>query len=259
MRAAIVAVLLLVRCAVSARAEVVEFVVDPALTRWSMRGAMFNLDEPGQLRPQSLGSEVTSLAGILRVDLTPTSIQFLPGSALDAVLQPLPQQPAIGGSAGAAPADNGMMTAPLAGGTALAAARDFSFTLASAAIPLVTGPQFSKFAEDLEATVNVRVDYSYGAIAGTHELVDWNRGFDDDHVATLTTTGLVQTIRLQNYLGDIFALQTPADSFLEWSGPIVATRVIPEPSSWLLATVAVSIACGGLYVIAIGRLGQHRR
>ena len=86
-----------------------------------------------------------------------------------------------------------------------------------------------QFAEDLEAMVNVRLDYSYGVIRGAHELVNWSRGFDDDNVGTLSTTGLVQTIRLQNYLGDIFALESSADSFFEWAGPIVATRAIPEP------------------------------
>ena len=243
MRATMVAVLVCFGFVVSAQAEIVEFVVDPVLTRWSMRGAMFDANEPGQLRPQSPASEIASLAGILRVDLTPTSIQFLPGSVLDAVLQPLPQQPGHGGAAGTAPADYGMMTAPLAGGTALAAARDFRFTLASPAIPLVSSPAGMHFSEDLEATVNVRMDYSYGSIGGTHELLDWLRGFDDDNVGTLTTTGFVQTIQLQNYLGDIFALESPADSFFEWAGPIVATRVIPEPRGWLLGLAGIGVAC----------------
>jgi hypothetical protein len=63
--------------------------------------------------------------------------------------------------------------------------------------------------------------------------------FDPDHVATITTNGLVQTIRLQNYLGDSLSLQRPSDGFIEWAGPIVATRVIPEPATTLLAIAAL--------------------
>jgi hypothetical protein len=78
---------------------------------------------------------------------------------------------------------------------------------------------------------------SVPAMQGSLERTDWSRGFDDDHVGRLITSGAMQGIELQNYLGEIFWLQSPADSYFEWSGPIVATRVIPEPSGLLLAAV----------------------
>ena len=39
-------------CAAGATAEVVEFVVDPALTRWSVRGAYYRVNEEGQFAAQ---------------------------------------------------------------------------------------------------------------------------------------------------------------------------------------------------------------
>src|SRR5687768_6288826 len=78
----------------SAMAEVVEFVVDPTLTRWELDGSYYRGGiEQGEFAAQAPGSEITSLSGILRVDLTPTTIQFLAGSVLDAVPQTVPQQP----------------------------------------------------------------------------------------------------------------------------------------------------------------------
>jgi hypothetical protein len=233
-----------------ARAEVVDFVIDPAQTQWSMRGVYYpDNQQEGALVAQFPGSETTSLSGILRVDLTATTIQFLPGSTLDAVLQPLPQQPGIDGAAGVAPADYGMNAPTLPAPTPVFATRDFGFTLSSPPIPLVEFHSGLQFADDLDATVDFRIDYDLGTREGSLTRTNWNRGFDNDSIGFLTTTGLVQTIRLQNYLGDIVALESPADLFFEWAGPIVATRVIPEPSSLQLA--ASALACG--------LFGVHRR
>ena len=224
-----------------AKAEVIEFAVDPVLTRWSMRGTYFTEDQQeGELASQFPGSETTSLTGVVRVDLTPTTIQFLPGTFLDAVLQPLPQQPGVDGAPGTAVADYGMAAPTLPAPAPVFAARDFRFTLSSPPIPLIAG----QFQEDLEATVNVRIDYDLGTASGALTLSDWIRGFDDDNVGRITTAGGVQTLELQNYLGDIFALQSPADSFFEWSGPIIATRVIPEPSGLALAWSALCASAG---------------
>jgi hypothetical protein len=229
--------------AVSATAEIVEFVVDPGLTRWSVRGIFFREGEPqGDYAPQFPESDITSLTGVLRVDLTPTTIQFLPGSVLDAVPQPLPQQPGMNGASGVAPADYGVASPSLPAPVPIFAVRDFSLSLSSDPIEL-HGIQFN---ESLRGTVNARIDYDLGTAQGSYPFTDWQEGFDNDHVGTITTSGLVQTIRLQNYLGEIFALQTPADSFIEWSGSIVATRIIPEPTGLLLA--AVALACGAAVV-----------
>jgi hypothetical protein len=229
-----------------ASAAVVEFVVDPSLTRWSMRGAYFpDGQQQGDLAGQFPGSETTSLTGILRVDLTPTTIQFLPGSALSAEPQALPQQPGVNGAPGVASADFGMHSPTLVPPIPFFAARDVGFTLSSPPIALVG----DHFTEDLEAIVNARIDYDLGTAAGSYVLTDWSRGFDDDHVGSITTSGSIQTLRLQNYLGDIFALQRPSDSYMEWAGPIIATRVIPEPGGVLLAASAL----GGWAVLAFGR------
>jgi hypothetical protein len=228
--------------AASAMAEVVEFVVDPTLTRWGVRGVYFRDGQPqGDFEAQFPGSDTTPLTGILRVDLTPTTIQFLPGSVLDAVPQPLPQQPGLNGGSGVAPADFGVASPTLPPPVPVFAVRNFGFSLTSPVLPL-NGPHFQ---EDLEAVVNARVDYDLGTAMGSHSFTNWQRGFDDDHGGNITSDGLVQTIRLQNYLGDIVALQRPADSFIEWSGPIVATRIIPEPGGILLAIIAIGFGLRG--------------
>jgi len=241
MRTAVCVALALLTFESFARAEIVEFQIDPQQTHWSMRGAYFRDGQPqADLEPQFPGSEVTSLTGILRVNLTDTTIQFLPGSVLDAVLQPLPQQPGPNGAAGAAPADFGMAAPSLPLPIPVFAAREFSLGLNSPVIPLVAG----QFRQDIQAVVNATIDYNLGTSAGASKLINWSRGFDDDNAGSLTTNGLAQTIQLQNYLGDIFALQTPGDSFFEWSGPIVATRLIPEPANFWPA-LFVSIAAFG--------------
>jgi hypothetical protein len=232
----IVVVVCWVGFALSAMAEVVEFVVDPVLTRWELDGSYYRGGtEQGEFAAQAPGSEITSLSGILRVDLTPTTIQFLPGSVLDAVPQTVPQQPGTNGAPGVAPADYGVATPTLGAPAPIFAVRDFGFTLSSPVIPLIEFESRLQFAEDLQAVLNARIDYDLGSAAGSHSFTNWQRGFDNDNVGRITTDGLVQTIRMQNYLGEIIALQSPADSSFRWSGPIVATRVIPEPSGLLLA------------------------
>jgi hypothetical protein len=232
--------------AASAMAEVVEFIVDPAITRWELDGSYYRGGiEQGEFAAQSPGSEITSLGGVLRVDLTPTTIQFLPGSVLDAVPQAVPQQPDINGGPGVAVADYGVASPTLGTPAPIFGVRDFGFTLSSPVIPLVEFESGLQFAEDLQAVVNARIDYDLGSAAGSHSFTNWQRGFDNDNVGRITTDGLVQTIRMQNYLGEIIALQSPADSSFRWSGPIVATRIIPEPGGLLLAVIAIGIGLRG--------------
>jgi hypothetical protein len=251
MRAAFISVSLIFSFVSLVHAEIVDFVVDPALTRWSVRGAYFRQSPPGEgyYEPQTPDSMVTSLTGIIRVDLTPTTIQFLPTSFLDAVLQPLPQQPGPNGAAGTAPADYGMASPTLPPPVPLFAVRDFSFSISSPAVPLVEFQSTLQFTEDIEAVVNARLDYNLGTSAGTYNFTNWNRGFDDDNAGRLITEGLIQRLELRNYLGDIFALESPSDSFIEWAGPIVATRVIPEPPAMLLAAVL----CASAYALCLRR------
>jgi hypothetical protein len=136
------------------------------------------------------------------------------------------------------------MTAPsLPSPVPFFAARDFGFTLSSPPIPLVEFQSRLQFAEDIETLVDFRIDYDLGTAQSSLERVDWSRGFDDDHVGRLITAGGLQRIELQNYLGDSFLLQSPADSFFEWAGPIVATRIIPEPSGLLLAAMFLATLC----------------
>ncbi len=191
MRAAVVALSAFLAIGSLARAEVVDFIVDPALTRWSVRGSYFRGGLiQGEYEPQSPGSMVTSLTGVIRVDLTPTTIQFLPSSLLDAVIQSLPQQPGPNGAPGAAPADYGMQSTTLAPPLPIFAVRDFGFSISSPVLPMVPGQQFS---QDIEAVVNARIDYNLGTSAGTFVFANWNRGFDDDNAGNLITEGLIQT------------------------------------------------------------------
>jgi hypothetical protein len=250
MRAALVSVSLFLALASLANAELVEFVVDPALTRWNVSGAYFrNGLDRGDFEEQSPGSMVTSLAGFIRVDLTPTTIQFLPSTVLDAVPQPLPQQPGPNGAAGAAPADYGMAAPALPAPVPFFAVRDFAFSLSGPVLPL--GPGGTQFGRPLntDAIVNARIDFNLGTSAGTHTLANWARGLDDDVSAgNLITEGLTQRIEFANFFGEIFALESPSDLFIQWSGPIVATRIIPEPHSLILA-----VAIGAVELIAFRR------
>ncbi len=134
-----------------------------------------------------------------------------------------------------------MQSTTLAPPLPIFAVRDFGFSISSPTIPLVEFQSGLQFTEDIEALVVARIDYNLGTSSGAFTYTDEFIPFDDDHAGNLTTEGLIQRLQLQNYLGDIFALEVPGDSFIEWAGPIVATRIIPEPSSLLLAGVLCAL------------------
>src|SRR5687768_6584737 len=90
-----------------ARAEVLEFTLDPARSRLHVSSGLAPHGEVAQ--PQSPGSDDASYTGTLRVELGSGTIRFLDGSFADALPQAVPQQPGAGGAAGAAPADYGFV------------------------------------------------------------------------------------------------------------------------------------------------------
>jgi hypothetical protein len=109
----------------------------------AISGTVTRGSETSPIQSQGPGSLTTSYSGTIRTDRGPGTIQFLPGSSIDANIsgswQPMPD-----GSAGVAPADYGGRVSFLFGLiSANVAARDFIADFSSGAVPVDGAGDFS--------------------------------------------------------------------------------------------------------------------
>ncbi len=103
-----------------ATANVLTFTIDSSQSSLSL--SLYTTDGTLISSEQTLGSDTTSLSGTFDVDLTSTTIEFLPTGDTQFALQPVPQAPQPGGSAGTAPAQIGLNVdlSPIASGVVAA-------------------------------------------------------------------------------------------------------------------------------------------
>lgn len=188
------------------------------------------------------------LDGTLVADAGPTAISFAGGSLLDGLPFGSDLRPGPGGADSGAPADFGL------GGTgpvfAEAAGRDFTFDLLDG----TTGPAALAGGAFAASGLNLRVlsgmlDYRVvigSAYPGSRNLTN-STAVNAGGVGLLTVAGNVETLTLPVTATYSFEENgIIADVFVE--GQIVATRLIPEPTS------AAVLGLGGL-VLA----GRRRR
>jgi hypothetical protein len=184
--------------------------------------------------PQTPGSNRTSVFGTFNIDVTPTSLQFLPTNDAHPANQPLPQAPLIDGSAGTSPAQIGLNLNIPGLLTGVASIRNYVADITSPVIPL-TGTSFDSTQVSLGVSDGTT---SFNLIVLGSPLIDSYMGVDPGlnllGGGTLTLAGDTYTLLLPyqvNNSQDIRGIEYG----LAHSGVIVATAVIPEPSTLLLA------------------------
>lgn len=224
----------------TARAEVHTYTVDPVRSSLTFSGEV----DVFPVTPQTPGSDTTRYSGSLMADVTATTIQFLDGGAMDAQDQLAPQQPRNGGT-----------------GFTPAAAADYGFNADSF---MTTGRvAFRGFVLDLTSGVLARsgtsvpsgqtvaieagtVHYRWEGLSSNEADSAGQGGETANNAAaagTITTVGNIETLTIP--INAPFALSVVgiSDSQMTLTGQIVATRIIPEPSTASLFTGVAAGAC----------------
>lgn len=205
------------------------------------------------------GSDTTSVSGTQLVDLTAGSVQFLSTGNIQFANQPSPVAPAIGGAfPGSAPGQYGLLglipgviTGPGPGGTGLLGTRGLVADSTSGVIPLL-GNAFDASlisAKFVAGTADVNAllfgnpfTGTFGAVGGAYVSNQLTGG-------TLTLAAGTYTLSIPIFLeAPLFLSGVTVLEAL--SGQIVATAVVPEPSTFALA------GCG---LAALLTMGIRRR
>jgi hypothetical protein len=190
------------------------------------------------------GSDRTSLSGTQNVDITGNILTFISTANAQFGLQSSPVSPAVGGTyPGSAPGQYGLLASipgliggPGPGGSGLIAVRGFIGDIRSGAIAL----NGSSFRADQVSLVlaggqaDANLTFPSGPFIGTDPL----SGFDVNQLSggTLTLSGNVYTLTLPIFASSSLTVG-PATVLETYSGQVVATAVIPEPATWILAAV----------------------
>ncbi len=201
--------------------------------------------------PQFQGSDRAALAGSFEVDLTAGTIAFPGGISVTLLDQPNPIEPVPGGLPGSAAANVGMVNL-VPGGSGVVAIRDSVLAL-SASGGVVVGSGFSS-AMDAVFTSGT-VDVNYDLSLGPHPNIYGSAAFDSTLYpaasgGTLEIAGTLVTLTIPvEFYVELAGFQFNAGSIgtlpLLIQGEIVATGLIPEPSSSILSIIG-TVACVGV-------------
>lgn len=145
---------------------------------------------------QTPGSLATSYSGTLHADRGATTIQFLPGSSLDAALQSQNQEPRSDGGSGSEPADYGRTAI---GGTiavqVVEALRDWNFGIESDNPINVSGSTFA--GSDVGMSVESGESFwMYGTQSGDKDFSGLFAFNSASTAPTLSTVGSIETLTL---------------------------------------------------------------
>ena len=171
----------------------VVFNLDPARSSITLSGSVVG----NAFKEQGPGSLITSFSGTIAANLTGSTIQFIGGSAIDA-LSSGNWQPTTNGAAGNAPADYGG-TAGNFLATAFAAGRNILVDVFSGPLPMTSGSfDSSRLAFSFPTNATSVLDYRVTGLlsaSGSKPLVGLSTNRITT-VATLTTTAAGETITL---------------------------------------------------------------
>ena len=215
-------------------ANPVVFAVNTSSSQLTASGLLFG----GPITNQGPGSLTTFFSGTINANLTGTNIQFTGGSLIAAQTNGI-WQPAVGGVPGSAPADFGATnignfgegggeTAP--GNFAL---RNLLFDLTSPPLTMTNGNFDGGSLTFLIVTNTARVDWYY-SLAGTYTnggSTNLN-GFATNGIgsaAILSTNGGLRQVVLQVNATYLETLVFVHDTYITFTGQLVATDALPAP------------------------------
>jgi hypothetical protein len=224
----------------TARADVRTYTVDPTASTLQFSGTIAGLPAG----PQTAGSDTTRYSGSLMADVTSTTIQFLDGGAIDAQQQALSQQPSANGTSfTAAAADYGFTFNQPPFDTGRAAIRNLILDMTSGVL--------ARSGTSIPSGQNVVVDsgvidYRVEGLnnANGREPQTGEFAINEAGPGTLTVVGNIETLTIPISARYFFTTIDISDARLTATGQIVATRVIPEPTSAGVLTIAAAVACG---------------
>jgi hypothetical protein len=242
----------------SVRAAVLEFTIDPAQSALSIVSGTSLFGTPLATTPQGPGSLSTSYTGSIFVDFTPTTIQFVAGTSL------------IAGNSGAwlpgtdysnYPADvddpSGYINTPVQAnygivtdltplgavggkqGLSPTAIRHLAISLVDAAPKALTGDSFDEAGTATDFTAGT-VYYSSGGVPPVTDLATTvfpGPLVDAPGAGTLAIIGNQYVLTLPIS----FSVSYPVNFLTvttSYSGTIVATALVPEPSSLVLLVLS---------------------
>ena len=223
-----------------ARATTVTYNIDQAQSSLLISGDLTG----NPASQQTSNSLSTSYTGTIVADLQPGKIAFPGGSAIDAALQPVNQQPRADATPGSAPADYGRTAPGPFSSTALEALRNFVLDIEDdtfgAGITL-SGNNFASNSLIIDIAGGDS-DVLYGSTPAEVSLSGkGTANGSGGGASSVVQSGGIETLTLKISSGSIgYSIAQSSDSSISFSGTIVATRAVPEPAT--VATLALLAA-----------------
>jgi hypothetical protein len=235
--------------AARADAAVVQYTIDPTQSSLTITGTFGGDTGPTQ---QTSGSLTTSYSGFIDADRQASSIQILISSRMNAALQGSDQAPAPDGeSTSDAPADYGrqgdvtFVSSQIPG---VEAFRDVLLDIDSAVEPISANSFDSDFGLGFQTGT---ADWAFGGTAfGQEEFAGLGTSSTSATDSTVEIIGGVERLTLRINTGPItYTGAGTENSSVGFTGTIVATRAIPEPTS------LAALAAGAGLLLARRRRG----
>jgi PEP-CTERM motif len=222
----------------SSRATPFVFNLDPAQSRITL--SIESSDGTLLSSAQTPNSDVTSISGTFKADVTASTIQFLSTNNAQFALQNTPQSPLASGASGSSLAQYGLSLAINGVGGGVVAARNYVGDATSGVIPL-TGGTFDGTKTNLSLATGI-TSYNltlFGSpVVG---MIDTNSFLANTlSGGTLTSAGGVYTLHLPVLVPDPLVFDGVPLTFV-YSGELVGTATVPEPASVLLAAIGVAV------------------
>ena len=228
--------------AVQSLAAPVTFTLDPTQSSITASGNAAG----NTFQEQGPGSLTARYEGTIKADLGSSTIQFLRGSAIDALVSGN-WQPRSGGAAGTEPADYGAQASSFLG-TVRGAFRNILLDVSSQVINVNPNGTFdsSSMTFIFPTNSNARFDYNAGFASGSRPFAGESTNRTTT-TATLTTTGDSQRLVIPVRATFFFRTLADGDSTLNLDGQLVATRTFgPRFSSITLSNQLVVLRVTGI-------------
>ena len=233
----------------SVNAENVTYTIDPSQSTLTLLGTLTD----NSASQQTAGSLTTSYSGTIIADRTPGRIEFHGGSLLNAALQASNQQPREDATPGSRPADYGRTAPGPFGSTTLEALRDLELDVFDdtfgTGIPIAGNNTFASNSLQLQID-NGESDSLFGNTGTEVDLSGKGTSNSNGNGASsVVVNGSTETLTLKFSSGAIgYSISQTGDSSISFTGTIVATRLVPEPS-----------AVGAVVITGASLLARRRR